>query len=139
MPNPRKPESLKQVSGTARADRAAPAHIALPLVSSAPEPPQWLSHPHGLGEWRRLVPILHGAKLLTEASLTSLALLCSVFAAIVRSTEAGNPPTAALLAQYRAFASDFGLTPAHMQKIRPLEPANPKENRFAQFTAARAK
>jgi len=125
MPGRRKPDHLKLLHGTFRPSRAAQAHVELPLVNGTPEPPEWLTNPHAIGEWRRLAPILAANRLLTEASLGPFALLCSIHGALVQASAAGTAPHASLLAQYRAFANDFGLTYAGMQKLRPYPAPSP--------------
>ena len=118
MPNPTKPRSLKVIAGTERRDRAAAPALELPLVAGAPKPPDWLPNAHAVKEWHRLVPILMGCKLLTNASTSVLAMLCSLHGAIVESYAAGESPTASMIAQYRNLANDFGLSPVAQTKVK---------------------
>lgn len=133
MARPRKPTSLKIIAGTNRPDRAPLVDpLALPLVDAVPSPPDWLPNGHAVREWERLARILHANRLLTDAGLSALGVLCAVHGALVQAWSAGVTPPAALLAQYRALSGDFGLTPAAQGKVRaPAGPAS--TNRFARF------
>src|SRR5689334_9259657 len=120
MSNPRKPNHLKAIAGTERPDREPEAPpIELPLVEGVPPAPLWLSNAHATAEWNRLAPILHGVGLLTEGGLTTLGVLCSLFGKICQLYAAGESPTGHMVAQYRALANDFGLTPVAQGKVRP--------------------
>lgn len=130
MPNPRKPLALKLLQGTTRPDRPTPPHVEYPLVTAAPEPPEWLQDPRAVAEWTRLVPILMGVGLLSEASIGSLAILCATFGAIAGLVSQGQPPPASLLSVYRALAGDFGLSAVAQQKLHPAPTPEPS-NRFA--------
>jgi len=118
MPNPTKPRSLKVIAGTERRDRAAAPALELPLVAGAPKPPDWLPNAHAVKEWHRLVPILMGCKLLTNASTSALAMLCALHGAIVESYATGESPTGSMLSQYRNLANDFGLTPIAQGRVK---------------------
>lgn len=119
MPNPRKPANLKVVAGTSRPDRPEPEMVDLPLVECVPEAPSWLPNAHAINEFNRLAPILHANKLLTEAGVTTLAVMCSLFGKICQLYAAGESPTGHMVAQYRALANDFGLTPVAQGKVKP--------------------
>lgn len=129
MANPRKPHNLKVVAGTARADRLMPVGVDLPLVDQVPEAPDWLPNAHAVKEWDRLAPILFANRLLSEASLSPLGMLCSLHGSIVQLYAAGVAPTGHLLAQYRNMANDFGLTPVAQGKVKPSGEKE-KGNRF---------
>jgi phage terminase small subunit len=130
MPRPRKAHNLKVVAGTARPDRIEPSGVDLPLVDAAPLPPDWLPNAHAQKEWERLAPILAANKLLTEASLSTLGMLCALHGNIVQMYAAGMSPTGHMLAQYRGIANDFGLTPVAQGKVKPSGEKE-KGNRFA--------
>ena len=129
MANPRKPTSLKVVAGTDRRDRAAPPAVELPLVSSVPPAPDWLPNSHATKEWERLAPILYANKLLTEAGTTTLGVMCALFGKICQLYAAGESPTGHMVAQYRALANDFGLTPVAQGKVKAGDPEK-AANRF---------
>ncbi len=130
MANPRKPNNLKVVAGTDRPDRVAPAGVDLPLVSSVPVAPDWLPNAHAIKEWNRLAPILTANRLLTEAGLSTLGMLCALHGKIVQLYAAGESPTGHMMAQYRGIANDFGLTPVAQGKVKPSGEKE-KGNRFA--------
>lgn len=125
MANPRKPASLKVVAGTDRPDRAGPPPVDLPLVSEIPESPDWLPNQHAVAEWNRLAPILHANKLLTEAGLSALAMLCALHGKIVQLYSAGEAPTASMSGTLRNMHNDFGLTPVAQGKVKPAEGSAP--------------
>jgi phage terminase small subunit len=130
MANPRKPAALKVIAGTDRADRAAPASVDLPLVAGVPDAPDWLPNPHAVKEWNRLAPILHANRLLTEAGLSALGMLCALHGKICQLYAAGESPTGHMAAQYRGLANDFGLTPVAQGKVRPAGGEEKAGNRF---------
>lgn len=128
----RKPNALKLVSGTARADREAPVGVELAPVQARPAAPDWLPNAHAVKEWDRLTAILVGMKLLTEADLPILGLLCSLHGKLVQLWAAGECPTGAMIAQYRALANDFGMTPVSRSKVKPIGDQD-AGNKFAKF------
>src|SRR5690625_2717719 len=130
MANPRKPAALKVIAGTDRPDRKGDDPIDLPLVSEIPEAPDWLPNKHAEAEWDRLARILPANRLLTEASLTSLAHLCALDGKIKQLYMAGETPTASMVAQLRAYQSEFGLTPVAQGKVTPAE-REPTGNKFS--------
>ncbi len=130
MPNPRKPTSLKLVSGTARPDREVQA-VDLPLVSEVPMAPDWLPNSHATKEWERLAPILCANRLLTEAGLSAFGQMCAAHGKVVQLYAAGESPNASLLAQLRGLMNDFGLTPVAQGKVRPTGDTEKVGNRFA--------
>lgn len=134
MARPRKPQQLKVIAGTDQPCRRDPVESLFkeePL-QLLPEPPEWLPNDHARREWRRLTPILVANKLLTESSLQSLGILCAVYGKIVQLYAAGEAPIASQLAQYRALAAEFGMTPLSQAKMKPAAPAE-KTNRFSRY------
>ncbi|UHQ21902.1 hypothetical protein LVB77_14630 [Lysobacter sp. 5GHs7-4] len=129
MSRSKRPHNLKVVAGTARPDRGGPPLVELPLVPDIPGPPDWLPNGHAIKEWERLAPILHANKLLTEAGLSTLGMLCALHGKIVQLYAAGEAPVASMVAQHRALSNDFGLTPVAQGKVRPNgdteKPSNP--------------
>lgn len=121
MANPRKPSALKVIAGTDRPDRKGDDPVDLPLVEDVPAAPDWLPNEHAEAEWDRLARILFANRLLTEASLTSLAHLCALDGKIKQLYAAGETPTASMVAQLRAYQSEFGLTPVAQGKVKPAE------------------
>lgn len=130
MANPRKPTHLKAIAGTAQPCREAPPSIELPLVAECPRAPDWMPNAHAVKEWDRLAAILAANRLLTEASLSALGQMCALHGKIVQLYAAGESPNASLIAQYRALANDFGLTPVAQGKVRPHGEA-PAKNEFS--------
>ena len=127
MAYPKKPSNLKVITGSRQPDDGVT--VELPLVSDVPSAPDWMPNAHAFKEWDRLAPILHAVGLLTEAGLSTLAHLCALHGKIVQLYAAGESPNASMVAQYRAIANDFGLTPVAQGKVRPSG-EKPKENPF---------
>ncbi|OZI64608.1 hypothetical protein CAL20_02855 [Bordetella genomosp. 4] len=131
MPRPRKPDHLKVVSGTDQPCRMdGPNAVELPLVDDIPPAPEWLINPAAVEEWNRLARILYANKLLTEASLTSLAHMCALHGKIRQLYAAGEAPTASMIGALRAYQNDFGLTPVAQGKVKPSGEV-PAANEFA--------
>lgn len=129
MARPRKPTTLKLISGSRKPDCPV---VDLPVISEVPPAPDWMPNAHAVKEWDRLAPILVANKLLTDAGCTTLAHLCAAHGSIVQLYAAGMAPNAAMLTQYRALANDFGLTPAAQGKVKPSGESE-KGNPFAKF------
>ena len=130
MAKPRKPTALKLLSGTERPDRARIDSSKLPLLDNVPLAPDWLPNAHAIKEWDRLAKILTANKLLTEAGLSALAMLCALHGRIVQLYADGGLPTATMASTLRAMHNDFGLTPVSQGKVSSgeAEKANPFAN-----------
>lgn len=130
----RKPRALKMIAGTdqpCRRDDGDPLFVEDPL-DEVPAAPDWLPNAHAVREWDRVAKILWAAKLLTPSSVQSLGILCACYGRIVQQYAAGSAPTASDLAQYRGFATEFGLTPMSQGKMKTGAPAE-KANRFSSY------
>jgi hypothetical protein len=130
MPTPRKPNKLKLISGSREPTFA---ELDLPPVSDVPRPPSWMKNPEARREWRRLVPLLSGAGILSEPSLAPLGILCGLYGEITKAWRHGLPPKAAMVAQYRAAAGEFALTPATRSRASAIAGKSTEPNRFDKF------
>ena len=130
MANPRKPEQLKVVAGTDRADRVPAGGVDHKAIDDLPAPPDWLPNAHAIKEWNRLGPLLVRVNLLTDAGLSAFGQLCALHGKIVQLWAAGEAPTGHMMSQYRALINDFGLTPVSQGKVNPTG-EKPKGNAFA--------
>jgi P27 family predicted phage terminase small subunit len=148
MPNYRKPESKKRVSGTFRRDRAkkAPSGEAL---ASVPPAPDHLS-PVARKEWQRLAPHLVKQGTMARADLRAFELLSEVLATSAQAqaviAEQGLTigtdgsvrahPAIKILEQARAQAirllGEFGLTPRARGHVEPAPPPAAK-NPFSEI------
>ena len=126
----KKPASLKVIAGTTQKCRAPAAHADLPTLSVAPLAPDWMPNAHAVKEWDRLSAILTANKLLTEAGLSALGMLCALHGNIVQMYAAGVVPTASMIGTLRNMSNDFGLTPVAQGKVKPVGETD-KGNRFA--------
>jgi phage terminase small subunit len=132
VPGPAKtPSALKLISGTARADREAPDPVDLPLVAEVPPAPDWLPNAHAVNEWNRLARILHANGMLTEPGLAPLGVMCSTFGDLVDIWAMRKTPPAHAIAQYRALANDFGLTPVAQGKVKASGEGSKSGGKFA--------
>jgi phage terminase small subunit len=126
----KKPTTLKSIAGTGRPDRDAPSTVSMPAISQAPKAPDWLPNSHAVKEWNRLTAILTANKLLTEASLSALGMLCALHGKIVQLYAAGEAPTASMAGTLRNMENDFGLTPVAQGKVKQVGETD-KGNKFA--------
>jgi len=132
MSRAKKPTHLKVMQNDVRPCRESADTLELPLASEIPAPPNWMPNAQAVLEWSRLAPILFYNKLLTEASLTTLGHLCALHGKISQLYLAGEAPTGHMVAQYRAMANDFGLTPVAQGKVKSGG-GEDKKNRFAKY------
>lgn len=132
MARQKKPHHLKIIAGTDRPDRADAA-IELPVLSELPLAPDWLPNAHAIREWHRLSSVLHGAGLLTEASLSALGMLCALHGKLLQLWSVGETPSGHMLAQYRLLANDFGLTPVAQGRVS-VAGKKTKRNKFDRFS-----
>jgi phage terminase small subunit len=105
--------------------------VDLPSIDEIPPAPEWMPNGHAVREWERLTRVLVANRLLTEGGLSALGQMCALHGKIVQLYAAGESPNAALIAQYRALANDFGLTPVAQGKVRP-HGDEPAKNEFTQ-------
>lgn len=127
MARAKKPQSLKLIAGTNRADRPDPDFLELPNVSEIPEPPSWLPNPWAVEYYWKIAKSLHVNGLLTDLGTGPLQIHCALFGNIVQMEAAGITPPGTLVAQFRATGNDFGLTPASMGKVTLCyDPGAPK-------------
>ena len=129
---PRKPEYLKALAGTARADRAHSAGFVTKPITDIPAPPDWLPNCHAVKEWNRLAPMLTTNGVVTELDLGALGHLCAIHGKLVQLWAADETPTGHLIAQYNSLAGAFGLTPVMRAKI-PTQKKGSEENPFRAF------
>ena len=150
MPSGRKPQpaNLKLLKGRSpgRDSGGRVVNTGPAFVRSAPTPPAWLDR-EAKAEWRRIVPELERLHLLSQVTRASLVAYCECWSSYVAATKAAhegvlidrlitrrdgtvieekvtNPAlTEQRLqsAELRRWATEYGLTPASEQKIKPAE------------------
>lgn len=74
-----------------------------------PPAPDWINN-HGVAEWNRLGKILIALGQLSKRDLGQFAMFMALHGKMVKLWAADETPPASMYAQYRAYASDFGLT-----------------------------
>lgn len=113
MPNPRTPETIKRLRGTARADRA-PKPTGTPVLLT---PPDWLSQSAAL-VWQETAPLLYEAGLSTVLDHACLGRYC--WAEAERRT-AEQKQLHPLAMKYGKLAADLaerlGLSPTSRQRL----------------------
>lgn len=141
---PPKPRELKLIQGTHRPDREARG-APRPEVK-APTCPAWLGR-EGKREWKRIVPELLALGLISELDRAALAGYCQSWhrlheaeralehaGALTYTTASGQVKprpevgiASLALSQIRAFAQEFGMSPAARTRVsaRPAAKANP--------------
>lgn len=147
-----KPDALKQLQGNPGKRPLNQAAPKLPTFDkdSLPTPPSWMNTP-AKKEWKKLVPILHKAGVLTQVDTGTLAAYCQAFGEFVEATkivkargyttvtdkgnviqrpEVGVANTAMKLMV--SIAREFGLTPSSRNNIR-VEEIEDSPNPFAVF------
>jgi P27 family predicted phage terminase small subunit len=151
MPRPRKPTKVLELSGAFRKNpqRAAERRHEPKLPTGIGEPPEWLDT-HALEEWWRIVPDLESAGVTSRVEATSLGAYCQAVSRLRKAeaeifrdgitimTESGLKKHPAVniaersMIIIRAFASEFGMTPASRSKVhgKPADDAKPA-NEFA--------
>lgn len=131
-----KPRALKLVQGTLRKDRD---NGEVAFEAAAPDCPGFLDAA-AKAEWKRMVPILLAAGLLTLADRAALAAYCQAFSRwkraeeelakqplLVTVTEKGTGARAEVwiaanaMKEMRAFLVEFGLSPASRTRVRPTK------------------
>jgi P27 family predicted phage terminase small subunit len=142
MPNPPKPEHLKQLYGTARKDRQRAA-AAGDRLTEPPDAPSTLSA-GARAEWHALAPILVEMETLCRGDLRALEQLAETLATqrelqavieaegVLLQTAAGgyktNPAMRSLETarnQAKALFIEFGLTPKARSYVSPAPKAKP--------------
>ena len=119
MPRPTKPTALKLLQGTARPHRMKdePEYS----VTTNAKPPYGLRGKVARKEWERLVPLLEGQGVITEADLTWLCAGVNLWDAIQEKWESGELPSGFLMQQWRALYEGLGLSPSSRAKISRIE------------------
>lgn len=134
MPNRRKPDRLKILEGTDRPGRMHP-EPEFPVVESPAEidPPDWLTGPEAVKEWRHVTELLIPVRVFTEGDITALGHLCNLHAECVALYRLSKSPTGAQLTQLRLYLTEFGLTPASRSRAGTV--ASGMRSPFSEFKA----
>ncbi|MEN6325801.1 MAG: phage terminase small subunit P27 family [Syntrophomonas sp.] len=140
-----KPTELKQLQGN---PGKRPLNTHQPMFPKCEENPQPLAHLTTVAkkEWKRIVPLLRQAGLLTQVDLTTLAAYCQAFGRwveaeklikkegltfesdkgnIIQRPEVGIASTA--MKQMVTFAAEFGMTPSSRSNIKVEEVEDAKD------------
>jgi phage terminase small subunit len=118
MPQRKKSDRLKLVSGTYRPDRSSPNAPVHPEITPKHAPPAYVRSPTAKRLWRHLLPILCASRCMTAADVTALAHLCNLHAEVVDADSAGRAVKATTRALLRLCLGDFGLSPASRPRIQ---------------------
>ena len=123
------PNALHELHGLP-GKRPLPKEPDLPKASDW-ETPDYLKD-DGLQEWDRVMPLLKASKVLSETDYQVLAAYCYVVQEMTSTARSGAPVKSATLQQFRALASELGLTPASRSKVALVkEEVKPDDAFFA--------
>ncbi len=118
-----KPTALKILAGD-QPCRINTDEPRLPAVTEAAAP-KWIGS-YGAVLWRRMVPMLVNAGVLTQGDLPGLELLCSEYDGLRR-----DPTNAGCRDRYRRLLAEFGLTPSARSRLKST--AAPKADALQVF------
>lgn len=127
MPTPAKPDELKILDGTWRADRDGDPSASV-VAEGEPSCPSWLDG-EALAYWREIVPDLVRGGLAKARDSAELAAMCEwwgMYRRLSRSLDRAKPKerhsvlvqVAICWDKYHHIAQRFGLTPADRAKMR---------------------
>jgi len=137
------PTAIKELNGTARADRANPDE---PVLTALTEPPKAPSYMQEMAKraWRRMASILVEMQVLTKADLVALEAYCVLYAhwrdaethlkqSMMVTGSNGQPMLSPYhrasrdcLKEMRAWMLEFGLTPSSRSRVR-IKKTEPQE------------
>lgn len=133
MPNIKKPDHLKVVSGTDQPCRMNADGFEWVGIKKLPRCPDWLPNAHAANEWKRLGAVLIANGLLSEASIGAFGQLCALHGKLVQLYAAGECPNSSMIQQYRGLIGEFGLTPVAQNKLKHIADSPREANRFNRF------
>jgi phage terminase small subunit len=125
-----KPTAIKLIQGTFNVSRANPTEPKPEL--GAPDRPKYLKG-EAKKEWDRQVGYLTRDGVLAKREHAMLAAYCVLHGQFVESVRKGTPLIASLIAQYRALATEFGLTPSSRVKTHAAKPQEAQQNGWARL------
>ena len=117
MGRPRLPDNVKALRGRRdKSPTAGPAPEFEQLTDTIP-PPDTLGR-HGARYWEETLPTLIAANVIQRSDLGAFEALCHLFHQFQDCVEHGDPVPAPIMAQFRAYCGEFGLTPASRTKVK---------------------
>lgn len=125
MGNRRKTAAQRKLEGKERPSRDYP-EPDLPEFSTL-APPDWVFEDRAVAEWHRVVRIMGAVGVLSEADATVLGHYCNLHGRMVAEMD---EVTAAMLTQFRLYATEFGLTPASRSRVGGGKKADPNSEFF---------
>lgn len=119
---------MKVVRGTDQPCRRHGEDLEYDPVEGDFPPPDWLNA-DAQNYWRRIVPILQKNRLLTEADLEALEIMCLLYGEVKKIGKAGMEPKGSTVTQLRLYQAAFGVTPISRIGIKPA--GKERENPFS--------
>jgi len=116
MANRKVPNHLKVVRGTDQPSRMQVLEVEFEPLEQAPGAPEWLDI-LAKKYWDRIVPVLMAKKVLSDADIEALAILCALYGKVRQAYSAGVELSASIITQLRLYQTEFGLTPVSRSKI----------------------
>jgi len=117
MPNPRRPDELKVITGTFRRDRADPAgapHFG--KLTEFPPAPQHLNA-DGAAMWRELLAELGTPGVIQASDVYALEQLCYAWQRFRKNSRAGVAVKSSEQNALRSLFAEFGLSPAARHRV----------------------
>lgn len=137
MGNKSQPNNIRSLKGDHNKDRYAPDGVNAKLLEEVPAPPEWLVELDNLRDdkyssvdaFNKKASWLVAHKLITDGDIDMLAMLSALEVAMILKWLDGREPSMSQYTQYKAFASEFGLTTISRERIRGADAGGAK-NRF---------
>ena len=138
------PTTIKELNGTARADRTNPDEPMVTALTEAPPAPSYLKE-MAKRAWRRTAATLVEMGVLTEADLVALEAYCTLYAhyrdaerhlkdSMMITGSNGQPVLSPYhrvsrdsLKEMKSWMQEFGLTPSGRSRVRVKKPAEAGE------------
>lgn len=110
MAYPRKSPELKLICGSRQPDLPSLVHVAQDqALTDLPAAPEWLPNEVARNEWRKVGGELVKRGLLDEPRLMTLGIYCATAGKITQKYQAGDVPSAHLIAQFSKLGKELGI------------------------------
>jgi hypothetical protein len=135
------PNNIREMHGDRNKNRMLPDGVQAEKLTHIPAPPKWLFDLDKenlmdddcysmVATFNEKAKILVGLQLLTDGDIDMLAMLSALQVKIILCYMEGKTPSMSMYTQYKAFASEFGLSTVSREKLRG-NPETKKTNRFS--------
>lgn len=123
MPAPRLSPELKVIRGSREPDLGPKIEIPQDrALTDLPGPPAWLPNEMSRDEWAKVGGELLKRGLLDTARLTTLGMYCATAGKITQKFQAGDTPSAHLMAQFAKLGRELGIIGQSAKKQESQKP-----------------